>query len=350
MWGARAVGLRFADDLAAWRRWQESRNPLRALKARTRRAPQPRLVLHLRGESPSILLAVEATTPSAVAAAAAPLVHLGDLPVAVLAPADVTALLPGSWTTQVYEPGARPPGDLQGLRAVIATGHYLPAGAAAYAWSLRVGARFLVVQHGLLTPFAPPLPPRAHLLAFSARDAEFWMAGRSDVTSAVVGSQLLWSAAQRPRPAEIGTRPLFLGQLHGAELSRRTAARTAARFCRDVGADYRPHPAEVDRRSRWQHAAWERQGIRVVRGGELLAQARPVVSIFSTGVLEAAAAGIPAWVTCEGPPVWVREFWDRYELVRWGDGAPTPAPPVPPVEPAATVATTAMTYAVEGAG
>ena len=45
----------------------------------------------------------------------------------------------------------------------------------------------------------------------------------------------------------------------------------------------------------------------------------PVVSVFSTGVLEAAAAGLPAWVLLRrsarrGSP----EFWERYGMSRWG--------------------------------
>ncbi|KQQ05643.1 MULTISPECIES: hypothetical protein [unclassified Rathayibacter] len=344
------MGLNHPEDLDAWRRWQRGRDPLRAARARLRPSTPARLVLHVRGAEPSILLAVEASTASAVASTAASLAHVGDHSVAVLAPADVTRLLPGEWTTVPLDEGAPAPAGLRSLRAVVGTGHYLPVGATAHCWAERLGARFLVVQHGLLTPFAPPLPPRATLLAFSAADADFWRSGRSDVTTAVVGSQLLWSAAQHPRPVDQEARPLFLGQLHGAELPRRIAAATAARFCRETGADYRPHPAEVDRRSRWQHAAWRRGGIGVLVGGDLAAQARPVASVFSTGVLEAAAAGTPAWVTCVDPPAWVREFWSRYGLSRWGEAPPTPAPAVPPVEPAAAVAAEALSIAERGAG
>jgi hypothetical protein len=336
------VGLRHATDLEGWRRWQRGRDPLRAVRSRLRPSAPAPLVLHLRGAEPSILLAVEAATASAVAATASSLAHLDGLPVAVLAPGDVTALLPGEWTVRPVPDGSAAPVELRGLRAVVATGHYLRSGATAHRWAGPLGARVLVVQHGLLTPFAPPLPPESTLLAFSAADADFWRSGRSDVTTAVVGSQLLWSAAQRPRAALTQERPLFLGQLHGAELPRRIAAATAGRFCRDTGADYRPHPAEVDRRSRWQHAAWRRSGIRVLAGGDLAAQHRPIASVFSTGVLEAAAAGTPAWVTCVDPPAWVREFWGRYGLSVWGEGPPTPAPRAPAVEPAAAVAAAAL--------
>ena len=63
----------------------------------------------------------------------------------------------------------------------------------------------------------------------------------------------------------------------------------------------------------------------------------PIVSVFSTGVLEAAARGIPAWVTCTDPPEWLREFWSRYDMRPWG-GAPTPAPTMSDREPALAVA------------
>jgi hypothetical protein len=188
-----------------------------------------------------------------------------------------------------------------------------------------------------------PLPSGAHLLAFSAQDADFWRSGRTDVTTEVIGSELLWNAAHRPRPA-VGdaTTPVFLGQLHGAELPRAISGGTAFAFCRDGAARYRPHPAETDRLSRWQHEIWRRRGIRFAAPGGLLDEPRPVVSIFSTGVLEAAAAGIPAWVTCVRPPAWVQEFWERYGLRPWG-GAPTPPPPQPDIEPARAIARRALT-------
>jgi hypothetical protein len=82
---------------------------------------------------------------------------------------------------------------------------------------------------------------------------------------------------------------------------------------------------------------WRRRGVRFAKPGALLDQRRPIVSIFSTGVLEAAAAGVASWVTCERPPTWVREFWDRYELSMWGS-RPTPSPVLPDMEPAQAIA------------
>ena len=49
------------------------------------------------------------------------------------------------------------------------------------------------------------------------------------------------------------------------------------------------------------------------------------MSVFSTGVLEAAAQGRDAWVDFPRPPAWLGEFWERYGMHRFG-GAPTPAP------------------------
>jgi hypothetical protein len=69
----------------------------------------------------------------------------------------------------------------------------------------------------------------------------------------------------------------------------------------------------------------------------LSATSNPVVSVFSTGVLEAAARGLPAWVDFPRPPAWLEEFWERYDMRAYG-GDPTPAPPHPATEPARAVA------------
>jgi hypothetical protein len=196
------------------------------------------------------------------------------------------------------------------------------------------------VQHGLLTPYAPPLPPTARLLAFTEADASFAASGRDDVVAAEVGSQLLWEAGARtsPRSDFSDSRPVYLGQLHGAELPRTAKAHAASTFCRAHGATYRPHPAEADFASRIQHDLWELRGITIDRSGQTLSElGRPVVSVFSTGILEAAAHGVPAWVSYPSPPRWLAEFWDRYSMGRWGR-VPTAAPPRPQREPAAAIA------------
>ena len=120
---------------------------------------------------------------------------------------------------------------------VLSTGHYLPARARSRTGPPSPG-RFLTVQHGLLTPHAPPLGAGTILLAWSEADAAFWRSGRDDVGSVVVGSQLLWEAAEPPpATADPDARPVFLGQLHGAELPRDVLAEAAETFCRAEHAD-----------------------------------------------------------------------------------------------------------------
>lgn len=331
------MGLNHPEDLDAWRHWQQSRHGLRRLKSRFVRAAPPRFKIYSSGASPSILVVVDAPTPSQIAAYLEPALQVNDVHVAVLAQGDLSEVLPERWQEHLVD--GDPPELLRSIGVVFASGHFLPASALAHRWSQALGARFVVAQHGLLTPFQPPLPPGAHALAFTEEDAVFWSSGRNDVTYDVVGSQMLWNASKRnAEPVEVSGPPVFLGQLHGAELDRRLAASTARRFCTSTGASYRPHPAETDKLSRLQHERWRRLGM-VMDGSEIPLRdlARPVVSIFSTGILEAAASGRPAWVTCVSAPEWVREFWSRYALSEWG-GDPSPAPSVPPVEPARAIA------------
>ena len=63
----------------------------------------------------------------------------------------------------------------------------------------------------------------------------------------------------------------------------------------------------------------------------------PVVSVFSTGVLEAAARGLAAWVHTPGAPDWLSALHARYSMSPWG-ASPTPPPPATGQEPARTVA------------
>ncbi|MEI2820711.1 MAG: hypothetical protein V9E81_11075 [Marmoricola sp.] len=91
--------------------------------------------------------------------------------------------------------------------------------------------------------------------------------------------------------------PVWLGQLHGAELPRTRMAAAAENFCLTYGAIYRPHPAETDRASRRQHQVWKDKGIRFGENAPLSQTRNPIVSIFSTGVIEAAAMGLPSWVS-----------------------------------------------------
>ncbi len=342
------MGLTHPRSLADWRRWQDSSRPLsrrvRGLVDRTGARALPgtpdRVVVTRGGTDPRVVAVLDALTPTAVAAVLGPLRHLDPADVTVLSAAGVRPLLgEGTWTEDV-EDELHAVGDAVGAgTTVVSIGHYLRVGAMAHAVARRRGARFVTVQHGLLTPHAPPLAEGTTLLAWSEADAAYWAGGRDDVTAEVAGSQLLWEAAARAAgaPAE-GARPVYLGQLHGAELRHRDLARAAEEFCTTEHAAYRPHPAETDRRSRATHRRLERAGVAVDRSGTPLPElGAPVVSVFSTGVLEAAAAGLPAWVHFSDPPAWLAEFWERYGMSRWGM-PPTAAPSRSEVEPAARVA------------
>lgn len=126
--------------------------------------------------------------------------------------------------------------------------------------------------------------------------------------------------------------------MHGAELPRRLTAGTAYRFCRMHDALYRPHPAETDALSRAAHRLMRRRGIAFAPTDVPLRElTSPVVAIFSTGVLEAAARGVPAWVHCPDAPGWVHEFWRRYDMRPFG-GTPTPPLAAAEGEPAVRIA------------
>ncbi|MDO4718420.1 MAG: prephenate dehydrogenase [Propionibacteriaceae bacterium] len=325
------MALRFTS-LDEWRRWQ-SRQHL-ARRVRHALAPKPRAPaawLWRDGEGePELVVIIESggSTPAQALGAVLPYLSAGF---AVLAPAGYALGLP---LRSEVAPDSLPR-DLGGVRMVLSLGAHLPLAAAAA--PQLPGARQVVVQHGLLTPLAPPLPQDATLLAWSSADAEFYTAGREDTCAHVLGSQLLWAAARHPTQTHTG-RPLYLGQLHGAELPRPGLTRAAFSACRASGAVYRPHPAERDKLSRWIHQAMRGAGIPVAVGDTPLREAGvPVIGVFSTGVLEAAAAGLPAFVHYPRPPRWLGQFWERYGMRRWGD-EPTPAPVTPEAEPARAIA------------
>ena len=338
------MGLTHGFDLTAWSRWQSSQQPwsrrvrARATAHRPGAADAP-AVLAVGGPAPRVVVVLDATTPTALRALLLPVLHLPLDDVAVIAPTplpqlDRAGLVHGSGPAQALLERVVGPGT-----TVLALGHYMSLGAAAHAAATAAGATFVTVQHGLLTPHAPPLAEGTTLLAWSDADASFWAEGRLDVTTRVVGSQLLWEAAEPPPvQMDVAAAPVFLGQLHGVELPRALLGRTAEAFCAETGATYRPHPAEKDRRSRATHRRWERRGILVDRSATPLRELRaPVVGIFSTGVLEAAAAGLPAYVYLPDAPEWVRDFWARYGLSQWGD-APTASPERPDLEPSRAIA------------
>jgi hypothetical protein len=327
------MGLNHPRDLEAWHAWQRARSPLRSIADRLRAASPPTGTLTTSGTPPRVLLVLDWLAPTSLMALFEMTAHL-SVPYAVLSPGPLASGRPDG----PFEPHqGEVPEALSSVRVVVAAGHYLPLGAVGLAWSRRLGAEFAAVQHGLLTPHAPPLAPDSHLLAWSGADADFWRSGRSDVRAQVVGSQLLWEAGTR-HPRVSDERPTFLGQLHSAEMGRRAMARFTGDFCRTERARYRPHPGERDRLSRWQHARWRRQGITFDDGTVPLRELpTPVVSVFSTGILEAAACGVPAWSAYDRPPAWLLEFWERYGMSRYGS-SPTPAPVRPGREPTLAVA------------
>lgn len=333
-------GLRHPGDLVAWRRWHEARHPVRSMarsvRGRLRPPAQPFIDLLTSDGESDVLVAVEATHASVERAVVAPLTHLPPERTAIVAPA-------GWQPPAAYAGHVRRTVTLAELstliapRAVLAAGHYTEIGAAVFDLAEKRGAAFLVSQHGALTPFAPPLPRAAHLLTWSDADGSFWTAGRHDVTVTTIGSQLLWSAATAAPSATTGGL-VYLGQGHAAEISRARLAHAALSTCREHDAVYRPHPSERDVTSRAVLATYRRAGITVADSAlPLIDLQAPIVSVFSTGVLEAAARGRDAWVDFPRPPAWLGEFWERYGMHRLGS-SPTPAPALSDVEPARRIA------------
>ncbi len=336
---ARPMGLihpRNADDWVAWQRGGQSLS--RRLRSRLMPTPSPGSVLAAPPDGLDVIVSLRSRNSSSTTALIDPIAHL-DARAGILADEDLSDLVDRPLDPHVVATAEQVMANHGRVRAAALPSGIGHAHQVTIESTRRSGGRVFVVQHGLLTPYAPPLPRDCTLLAWSEADGEFWRSGRDDVDVIVVGSQLLWQAARRPAvTVDPGAPLIFLGQLHAAELPRRELARVSFEFCRDHGARYRPHPAEVDKVSRLQHLIWRRRGVVFDDSGVALDRlAAPVVAIFSTGVLEAAAAGRPAWVHHPDPPRWVAELWERYGLHRWGQD-PTPAPPLPDVEPAVRVA------------
>lgn len=382
------MGLNHPEDLELWRTWQRSRrrgrrarhalghvaaDALHRLRPGTgrREEPAPTWTLSTRAAVPGgdgheggrVLVVLDAATPTVRASLLTPLPYLTG-PVQVLAPAGLTLPETGgpAWEHRtVTDLGAVIGPDT--VDAVVSIGQHLDTAERVHALALEHAIPQYVVQHGVLTPFTPPLPREAILLAWSEADARYWSAGRRDVGVADVGSKLLWQAGHDagttagsaagneagrgtaagpddgPGAVDPGARPVFLGQIHGAELSRRVTVGAAMRFCREHGALYRPHPAETDVVSRALHALMRRRGIEFATDEVPLAELdAPVVAVFSTGILEAAARGLPAWAYGPHAPGWVHELWERYGMRRYGGSEPTPAPRRADAEPAAQIA------------
>ena len=354
--------LKYPLDLDAWQAWQRRQKKLKWAKyklnslldsARSRTIAEEPVhgLLYTRGTKPQVLIVMDSFSPTNRNAILEPLKHLDAVDVALWVPEDASEYLDGQYASEHYSRKDWTEQEISGdelmrllpdVRIVLSAAQFLGRGAVAYEFSRAIGAEYWMVQHGLLVPQAPPLPVGCTLLAFSEADAQFWASGRRDVTTHAVGSQLLYLAAQKAAGAEAQKQndlePIFLGQMHGAELPRASFAYASHSFLKKFGGTYRPHPSEKDKLSVLTHKLWEKEGIRIDRSGTPLNEVpNPVVSIFSTGVLEAAIRGIPAWVYHPAPPAWLVEFWDRYGMNRWGS-EPTPAPVQPEKEPARRIA------------
>ena len=354
--------LKYPLDLDAWQAWQRRQKKLKWAKyklkalldsARSRTIAEEPVhgLLYTRGTKPQVLIVMDSFSPTNRNAILEPLKHLDAVDVALWVPEDASEYLDGQYASKHYSRKDWTEQEISGdelmrllpdIRIVLSAAQFLSRGAVAYEFSRAIGAEYWMVQHGLLVPQAPPLPVGCTLLAFSEADAEFWASGRRDVTTHAVGSQLLYLAAQKAAGAEAQKQndlePIFLGQMHGAELPRASFAYASHSFLKKFGGTYRPHPSEKDKLSVLTHQLWEKEGIRIDRSGTPLNEVpNPVVSIFSTGVLEAAIRGIPAWVYHPAPPAWLVEFWDRYGMNQWGQ-EPTPAPVQPKKEPAQRIA------------
>lgn len=354
--------LKYPLDLDAWQAWQRRQKKLKWAKyklkalldsARSRTIAEEPVhgLLYTRGTKPQVLIVMDSFSPTNRNAILEPLKHLDAVDVALWVPEDASEYLDGQYASEHYSRKDWTEQEISGdelmrllpdIRIVLSAAQFLGRGAVAYEFSRAIGAEYWMVQHGLLVPQAPPLPVGCTLLAFSEADAQFWASGRRDVTTHAVGSQLLYLAAQKAAGAEEQKQndlePIFLGQMHGAELPRASFAYASHSFLKKYGGIYRPHPSEKDKLSVLTHKLWEKEGIRIDRSGTPLNEVpNPVVSIFSTGVLEAAIRGIPAWVYHPAPPAWLVEFWDRYGMNRWGS-EPTPAPVQPEKEPARRIA------------
>lgn len=331
------TGLAFGD-LAAWRAHERRRrrvvSTVRQLRSR-REDDGPSAVLHGPAQ-PTTLVVIDHISASCRFAVEAPLRHLNASTTAVLAvPGWTPSLEHGSGTSEsrVWT-GALP----DSIRTVLTLGAFNPLAAQVTPWALDRGIPVFVAQHGLLTRWAPPLVPGERVLGWTADDVRYWNGGRDVLGSRVVGSQMLWEAGRSEPSRPDDDRPVILGQLHGTEMSRPALLRSYVMFARETGAQYRPHPNETDAVSRTLHRAMRAAGVSFSTSSVPVAELRrPVVSVFSTGTLEAAHRGLPAWVTHTDPPAWVREVWQRYGLAPWGTPATQPLAQ-PPSEPALAIA------------
>jgi hypothetical protein len=342
--------LKFQTE-SEWRRWRTRREGL--LRGRLV-SPFSPTALGIYSDDQWVpdtshhLVALENVSPTQVASLLRPeaVLRTRDVPVAIVAPlSSADGLVRFGLTLRerltTPESWSHPKPKM-----ILATSHCSPSGHFSWQLSIRLGIPFVVVQHGVVTPFAPPLPEGCHLFAWTPEDAEFWVSGRTDVTTTVVGSQIIWDAGVARRPPGEPEGPVcFLGQLHGPELSRSTTIRSVAELARAGPLAYRPHPGETDLVSKLVHRRWQHQGIRIEPPtGKLGEKNTPVAGIFSTGILEAAASGRAAFGFCARPPSWLPEFWDRYKIKQFGTHEPTRVE-IPPQEPASVISDAAEVLA-----
>ena len=280
-------------------------------------------VLTRGGPAPRVLVCLESRSPSSVRALLRAACATSTRPTSPSSPRPAsTDLLPeGPWTESTsYAP------DLVAQHTdagslVLSTGHYLPLGALAH--RAAEPGRFLTVQHGLLTPHAPPLGAGTILLAWSEADAAFWRSGRDDVGSVVVGSQLLWEAAE---PSQATTAPDAPPGLPRPAARRRAAPRRPRTGRRDLlpvrarhlpaaplrarpplGGDARPlgegrhrhrpfrHPAARARRPRRQRVLHRRARGRSGRAARVGHPGRPAA--LAAGVLGPLRPRAVGWPT-----------------------------------------------------
>lgn len=329
-------------SLERWQEWRGSRRRARGIHRARASETATGYVLHTReGEgSARILLGIDTADGAAHGGlpAVLPYVH-GSAAVVTPAGLSLEELSGPEWQHRRI---AHPSAALEGLgiTSMLTLGWHLEVGRSLHEWAREAEVPGAVVQHDVLTPFAPPLPPDTTLLAWTAEDGEFHRAERDDIAVRVVGSQRLWqsrheAAGETPTLEE---QPMFLGQLSSIVLPRRVSLRAAATYCRFAEALYRPGPAETDRLARAAHLLLRRRGIGFQDPSITLSeQPRPLATVFSADILEAAVRGIPAWVHAPGAPSWVHEQWERYGMRRAG-GEPTPAPMVGTDEPARLIA------------
>ena len=342
-------GLTHPRDLEAWHRWHHGAQPLTRRVRRTldvlRDIARPdgragEVVLTRGGPRCRVLVLVEARTPSQLHALVAPLRDLPLDDVVVVSPVPVRdALPPWLWQESRTLAHEEVPELASGAEVVLSTGHFLGLG--------RLGrdavtdpARFVTVQHGLLTPHAPPLAEGTTLLAWSDADAEFWRSGRDDVTTQVVGSQLLWEAGlDRLAAAGRRTRARSSSASSTASSSRASSVTRGGRsFCRAEGAVYRPHPAETRPGHARPHERWQpRASPSTGRARPLRELGAPVVSVFSTGVARGRCRGAAGVGRLPRRPAVAREFWDRYDMRPLGR-RPDGTAPHAPMEPSRAVA------------